>query len=208
MDVRSYSPGIEAAAHAGHVAHHQVQAGVDLLQRHRLHLRRRIHPLRRHLHLHLVADARSWGPASSCGPPCGSTRWSPAPSRRPAVASTPLRPAFCAIDGDGHRRIVQRLLDLHVAQARILFNSATILLACARAADRSGLATTISIGVGEPKLMTSLTMSPGSKPKRHLPRSLLGLVGRQAFRLQQLGEPRHETFGQRLCAGVRATRRC
>ena len=35
--------------------------GVDLRKRHRLHLRRRIHALRRHLHLHLVADARSSG---------------------------------------------------------------------------------------------------------------------------------------------------
>ncbi len=36
--------------------------------------------------------------------------------------------------------------------------------AWARASDRLGLATTTSMGVGDPKLITSLTMSPGSKP--------------------------------------------
>ena len=37
--------------------------------------------------------------------------------------------------------------------------------AWARASARFGLATTTSTGVGEPKLITSLTRSPGSNPK-------------------------------------------
>ena len=45
--------------------------------------------------------------------------------------------------------------------------SARIFNAWARTAFRSGPMTTTSTGVGEPKLITVLTISPGSKPKEN-----------------------------------------
>ena len=46
-------------------------------------------------------------------------------------------------------------------------NCAWTLVANARLAVKSGPLTATSIGVGEPKLITSLTMSAGSKPNRN-----------------------------------------
>ena len=68
-----------------------------------------------------------------------------------------------AIDVDLDRRIVERLLELQVAQRRNLRELVAQLRRRTRASPRSpGPATATSTGVGAPKFMMRLTMSPGS----------------------------------------------
>ena len=178
-----YSPGMVPLPTRATSRTIRLMPGSTSAQRHRLHLGRRIHALRRHLDLHLVADARLRILPEVAGDHAAGRGGHQHRVARPASTSTPLRPAFCAVDVDRNGRIIQRLLDLHVAQPGDL---AAVPPAPLRhgpcAAEDWGWPRPPRSGVGEPKLMTSLTMSPGSKAERDLPGRAGGLVARQPLR--------------------------
>ena len=75
---------------------------------------------------------------------------------------------------------------------------AAIFSACCRTIFRSVPTIRTAIGVDEPKLMTVVTMSPGSKPKVAQVRLSLRLRRRQAPLLQPLGQPGDHVLGQDL----------
>ena len=70
-------------------------------------------------------------------------------------------------------------------------------MAKARLAAKSGPLMATSIGVGEPKLMTSLTMSAGSKPKRNRD-SRFDLVGAFSLVGKNSAEPLADPLGKLL----------
>ena len=78
------------------------------------------------------------------------------------------------------------------------FISAAIFSACCRTIFRSVPTTRTAIGVGEPKLMTLVTMSPGSKPKVDRLGLPLRLRLGQSPLLQPLGQPRDHPLGEDL----------
>ena len=57
---------------------------------------------------------------------------------------------------------------------------------------------TISTGVGEPKLITALTMSPGSNAEDHLFRPRLGFFWRQALPCSMVRQPGFDLLRQHL----------
>ena len=72
-------------------------------------------------------------------------------------------PGPLAIQRHIHGRIIERLAELHVAQECSRLSFSRTLSAKARSLSRFGPLTATSIGVGEPRLITRLTMSRGSK---------------------------------------------
>ena len=76
------------------------------------------------------------------------------------------QPGALAVEVDVDRRIIERLAELHVAQRRDRRERSAQLLRDTRGRGRLGPLTATSIGVGEPKLITRLTMSLGSKENR------------------------------------------
>ena len=78
------------------------------------------------------------------------------------------------------------------------FISAAIFSACCRTSFRSVPTMRTAIGVGEPKLMTLVTMSPGWKPKVAVLACRLRLRLGQSSLLQPLRQPRDHPLGEDL----------
>ena len=78
------------------------------------------------------------------------------------------------------------------------FISAAIFSACCRTSLRSVPTTRTAIGVSEPKLMTLVTISPGSKPKVAILACRSRLRLGQSSLLQPLGQPRDHPLGEDL----------
>ena len=73
---------------------------------------------------------------------------------------------------------------------------AAIFSACCRTIFRSVPTIRTAIGVDEPKLITVVTMSPGSKPNVDSLACRSASVGRQSPLLKPLGQPRNHVLGQ------------
>ena len=78
------------------------------------------------------------------------------------------------------------------------FIAAAIFSACCRTIFRSVPTTRTAIGVSEPKLMTLVTISPGSKPKVASLACCCASVARQPSLLQPLGQPGDHPLGEDL----------
>ena len=78
------------------------------------------------------------------------------------------------------------------------FIAVAIFSACCRTIFRSVPTTRTAIGVAEPKLMTLVTMSPGSKPNVAVLRLLLRLLLGQSPLLQPLRQPGDHPLGKDL----------
>ena len=83
--------------------------------------------------------------------------------RATSSAVTPLMPGPLAVDLDAHGRVVEGLGVLEVAERGDLRQLVPDLRRVGPVSAKFGPLTATSTGVGEPKLITSLTMSAGSK---------------------------------------------
>ena len=195
---RSSSPGRRPVADRRHVADHQVDERVDRLERQGLDVFRLIHPQGRNLDLDQVVEAGLHvDPVVEVGEAGRRRRHDQRVGH--VLDRGAAQPRLLAVDVDLDGRVVELLLELDVAEegdpphlARRSYPRAAGpgRDRCRRSGPRSASS--------EPKLMTLVTISPGSKPKVALSACRQRLLRGQSSLLEPLGQPRDHPLGQDL----------
>ncbi len=157
--------GPHAPPNRRHVADHQVDQGVDRLDRQGLDIFRLLHPQGRHLELDQVVEAGLHvDPVVEVGEPGRRRRHDQRMGHvlDRGTAQAPPSRGRCRPRRWGSRASARTATS---RRNGIRLISAAIFSACCRTSFRSVPTIRTAIGVAEPKLMTEVTMSPGSKPK-------------------------------------------
>ena len=190
--------GPHAPSNRRHVADHQVDQRVDRLDRQGLDVFRLVDPQGRHLELDQVVEARLHvDPVVERGEAGRRRRHDDGMGHvRDLGAGEPRLLAVDRRPRPSDSRATARTRRRAGTGMRLML--AAIFSACCRTSFRSVPTIRTAIGVGEPKLMTWVTISPGSKPKVDSFACCSASVLGQAPLLQPLGQPGDHLLGQDL----------